>query len=47
MTRLEQETYAVLEHCIPRIADALERIAEALEHEESNDEDKVPQAQDD
>lgn len=36
MTRLEQETYEVLEHCIPRIADALERIARALDQMEKH-----------
>lgn len=46
MTRLEQETCEMLEYCIPRIANALECIAEALIHKESNDGDKVPQARD-
>lgn len=31
MTRLEQETYEVMEHCLPRIATALESIAKSLE----------------
>lgn len=31
MTRLEQETYEVVEHSLPRIADALESIAKTLE----------------
>ena len=31
MTRLEQETYEVAEHCLPRIATALESIAKSLE----------------
>lgn len=30
MTRLEQETYEVVGHCLPRIADALESIAKTL-----------------
>lgn len=30
MTRLEQETYEVVEHCLPRIANALESIAKSL-----------------
>lgn len=41
MTRLEQETYEVLEHCIPRIADALERIAKSLEQMEAHDGDST------
>lgn len=32
MTRLEQETWEILSHNVPRIASALERIAKALEH---------------
>lgn len=31
MTRLEQELYEVSLHCIPRIAESLERIAKSLE----------------
>lgn len=46
MTRLEQETYEVICHFIPRIANALERIADALEHKEDTDGDNVPQARD-
>lgn len=47
MTRLEQETYEMMQYFIPRISRSLERIAEALEHKESRDGDSVPQARDD
>lgn len=47
MTRLEQETYEILSHNIPRIASALERIAEALEHKEVNDGDNTQESRND
>lgn len=47
MTRLEQETYKVMCHFIPRIASTLERIADALEHKEDIDGDNVQEARDD
>ena len=47
MTKLEEETYIVMMHFIPRITNALERIADALEHKEESDGDNVPQARDD
>lgn len=47
MTRLEQETYEVILYFVPHIANALERIADVLEHKEERDGDSVPQARDD
>ena len=47
MTRLEQETYEVLMHSMPRIAEALERIAEALKTIGVKNGDNVSQARTD
>lgn len=46
MTRLEQETYEVVEHCLPRIAKALESIAKSLEALRGNQSDQ-PRPRDD
>lgn len=47
MTKLEQETYEVMQYYIPHIASVLERIADVLEHKEGRDGDSVSQARDD